>query len=105
MPKMDYKFYICQGAEKYIRLMYFCTKSLLFYSKILDAVNLGEEFVLVKEKMEAVILPGYVCTPSSTKRSFYGNENQAKMTTLLKNSMPKMLLKGNKEEVSFLIRL
>lgn len=72
----------------------------------MKAVEFEEEFDGVVEKMKKVILPSYAQAPPSkvTQAPFHG-KYQNHIEHLLKDVMPKVLLNGDKDDVSLMINI
>ena len=70
----------------------------------MKAVELEEEFDGVVEKMKKVVLPSYAqaTPPKLTQAPFHGKD-QHRIEHLLKDVMPKMLLNGNRDDVSLMV--
>ena len=72
----------------------------------MKAVELGEEFDGVVEKMNKVILLSYAqTTPSNLTQPPFHGKDQHHIEHLLKDVMPKMLLNGNRDDVSLMVNI
>ena len=83
--------------------MYFLIHELFSkFNKILSAVHMDEEFEGVVEKLRKVILPCYVKgTKLESGPSHIHRSDEDQISMLLKDEMPKVLLGGNKDDVSY----